>query len=43
LITYTLFYHDTSIKPSLLADVKYCLLWKESTGNWQIDEREKCT
>jgi hypothetical protein len=39
LITYTLFYHDSNIKPSLLDGVRYCLLWDEGIRTWKIDLR----
>jgi len=42
LITYTLYYKEGPTKSSLLDGVRYCLFWKESIRNWQIDLRENC-
>jgi len=42
LITYTLYYNNSTTKPSLLDGVRYCLLWNEGIRTWNIDLRENC-
>jgi hypothetical protein len=40
LITYRLYYYSGG--SDLVNGSRYCLLWNDSIGTWQIDLRENC-